>query len=40
MTSPPVIDPLDLSDALAAARRPVRLLDVRWRLDLPEGRPA
>ncbi|WP_460739826.1 sulfurtransferase [Microbacterium neimengense] len=40
MTSPPVIGPHDLRDALAAARRAVRLLDVRWRLDLPEGRPA
>jgi thiosulfate/3-mercaptopyruvate sulfurtransferase len=40
MTPPPVIDTLDLRSALAAATRPVRLLDVRWRLDLPEGRPA
>jgi len=35
----PVLSPAEL----AAARhgpRPVRLLDVRWRLDLPEGRPA
>lgn len=35
----PVIDPAALADALAGPR-PVRLLDVRWRLDLPEGRPA
>lgn len=34
-----VIDAGALSAALAAPR-PVRLLDVRWRLDLPEGRPA
>jgi len=40
MTSPPVIDTHELRRALADARRPVRLLDVRWRLDLPEGRPA
>lgn len=40
MTSPPVIDTRELRRALADARRPVRLLDVRWRLDLPEGRPA
>ena len=26
--------------AALAGDRPVRLLDVRWRLDLPEGRPA
>jgi thiosulfate/3-mercaptopyruvate sulfurtransferase len=35
----PLIDPVSLASALADAR-PVRLLDVRWRLDLPEGRPA
>lgn len=40
MTSPPVIDSHELRRALADERRPVRLLDVRWRLDLPEGRPA
>jgi len=34
----PVIGVAELS-ALRARRRPVRLLDVRWRLDLPEGRP-
>lgn len=34
-----VIDARELG-ALLAASRAVRLLDVRWRLDLPEGRPA
>lgn len=34
-----MIDVPALSAALAQDR-PVRLLDVRWRLDLPEGRPA
>ena len=33
-----LITPAALADA--AAGRPVRLLDVRWRLDAPEGRPA
>lgn len=33
-----LITPAALADAAAA--RPVRLLDVRWRLDAPEGRPA
>ncbi len=36
---PHLIDVDGLSAALADAR-PVRLLDVRWRLDVPEGRPA
>lgn len=36
---PHVIDVPTLAAALADDR-PVRLLDVRWRLDLPEGRPA
>lgn len=40
MTSPPVIDTDELRRVLADAAHPVRLLDVRWRLDLPEGRPA
>lgn len=40
MTSPPVIDTDELRAALAAPAPRVRLLDVRWRLDLPEGRPA
>ncbi|MDF2554684.1 MAG: sulfurtransferase [Microbacterium sp.] len=32
---------IGVADLVAAERaRPVRLLDVRWRLDLPEGRPA
>jgi thiosulfate/3-mercaptopyruvate sulfurtransferase len=35
----PLIDPASLASALEA-ERPVRLLDVRWRLDLPEGRPT
>ncbi|WP_460776049.1 sulfurtransferase [Microbacterium sp. GXF7504] len=35
----PLITPAELADALHRPR-PVRLLDVRWRLDLPEGRPA
>lgn len=34
-----VVDAPGLRAALAA-QRPVRLLDVRWRLDQPEGRPA
>ena len=34
-----LIDSSSLADALYA-RQPVRLLDVRWRLDAPEGRPA
>nr|WP_262927806.1 hypothetical protein [Microbacterium sp. NIBRBAC000506063] len=34
----PLIDATDLA-ALVAAGRSVRLLDVRWRLDEPEGRP-
>ncbi|MFT4307057.1 MAG: rhodanese-like domain-containing protein [Microbacterium sp.] len=34
-----VIGPEDLSSVLDADR-PVRILDVRWRLDLPEGRPS
>ncbi|MFT4210916.1 MAG: sulfurtransferase [Microbacterium sp.] len=34
-----VIGPTGLAAALEA-ERPVRLLDVRWRLDLPEGRPS
>lgn len=34
---PPLIDAAALRDALDADR-PVRLLDVRWRLDQPEGR--
>lgn len=36
---PHVVDPSAVADAIAA-RRPVRILDVRWRLDSPEGRPA
>lgn len=36
---PHLIDPGGLRDALAA-ERPVRILDVRWRLDEPEGRIA
>lgn len=36
---PHVIDVPALSAALAGDR-PVRLLDVRWRLDIPQGRPA
>ncbi|GAA3027135.1 sulfurtransferase [Microbacterium dextranolyticum] len=36
---PHLIDVAELRAQLAGAR-PVRLLDVRWRLDLPEGRPA
>jgi len=35
----PLITPAELT-ALLDDRRSVRLLDVRWRLDLPEGRPA
>ncbi|WP_374311335.1 sulfurtransferase [Microbacterium sp.] len=35
----PLITPLELSHLLRE-HRPVRLLDVRWRLDVPEGRPA
>ncbi|GAA1465618.1 sulfurtransferase [Microbacterium thalassium] len=34
----PLISATDL-DALLASGAPVRLLDVRWRLDRPEGRP-
>ncbi len=34
---PPLIDALGLKEALRGTR-PVRLLDVRWRLDEPEGR--
>lgn len=34
-----VVDAQGLRAALAA-EQPVRLLDVRWRLDQPEGRPA
>ncbi|MDQ1129274.1 sulfurtransferase [Microbacterium sp. SORGH_AS_0888] len=34
-----LIDPDTLAAAVAAGAR-VRLLDVRWRLDVPEGRPA
>lgn len=34
----PLIDASDLAALVAAGRR-VRLLDVRWRLDEPEGRP-
>lgn len=34
-----LIDTSSLADALFA-RQSVRLLDVRWRLDAPEGRPA
>jgi thiosulfate/3-mercaptopyruvate sulfurtransferase len=33
-----LITPLELAE-LRGAARPVRLLDVRWRLDRPEGRP-
>ncbi len=40
MTTPPVIDAPTLSHRLGNDTRGVRLLDVRWRLDLPEGRPA
>ncbi len=36
---PHLITPLELAEDLRA-RRPVRLLDVRWRLDRPDGRPA
>jgi thiosulfate/3-mercaptopyruvate sulfurtransferase len=35
----PLITPAEL-EALLEEGRPVRLLDVRWRLDEPEGRPA
>ena len=35
----PLITPTELA-ALLEDRRDVRLLDVRWRLDQPEGRPA
>ena len=31
---------VDDIDVARASGRTVRLLDVRWRLDLPEGRPA
>lgn len=37
MTS--LLSPRELADALAAGE-PVRILDVRWRLDAPDGRPA
>lgn len=40
MSTPTVIDARALAQTLRHAERPVRLLDVRWRLDLPEGRPA
>ncbi|MBN9178432.1 MAG: sulfurtransferase [Microbacterium sp.] len=36
---PHLIDLADVRAALAGDR-PVRLLDVRWRLDVPEGRPS
>lgn len=40
----PLIDPLALADALHRTHQPrtrrIHVLDVRWRLDLPEGRPA
>ncbi|SIT87824.1 sulfurtransferase [Microbacterium sp. RU33B] len=36
---PHLISPQELAEDLRA-HRPVRLLDVRWRLDQPEGRPA
>lgn len=35
----PVISPNELADLIRDGRAP-RLLDVRWRLDQPEGRPA
>lgn len=35
----PLISPSELAHLLRE-RRSVRLLDVRWRLDVPEGRPA
>jgi thiosulfate/3-mercaptopyruvate sulfurtransferase len=35
----PVISPTELADLIRDGRAP-RLLDVRWRLDQPEGRPA
>src|SRR6478609_7742390 len=35
----PLISPAELSSLLSSAPRP-RILDVRWRLDEPEGRPA
>lgn len=34
----PLISPKELADVIRSARPP-RLLDVRWRLDRPEGRP-
>ena len=37
--SSPLISPLELAHLLRE-RRTVRVLDVRWRLDVPEGRPA
>lgn len=36
----PVVSAAALAAALAEGALPIRLLDVRWRLDLPEGRPA
>ncbi len=36
---PLLITPSELATELASGRG-VRLLDVRWRLNLPEGRPA
>jgi thiosulfate/3-mercaptopyruvate sulfurtransferase len=36
---PILIAPADLAD-LIASETPVRILDVRWRLDAPDGRPA
>lgn len=36
---PLIISPTQLAEEIRGAR-PVRLLDVRWRLDQPEGRPA
>jgi len=35
----PLISPTELADLIRDGRAP-RLLDVRWRLDQPEGRPA
>jgi len=37
---PHLIDVAAAAAALSAADTPVRFLDVRWRLDLPEGRPS
>lgn len=39
MTSPHLIDPAELADLLGTERPPV-VLDVRWRLDAPDGRAA